>query len=158
PASTWKCCTRRSRVSGGNAREGSSHKRLMTPLVSGIYQSHAAPLADQDFPNLSVFSELSLSAVRLAVSSEGWHNPASLTAFLSMRGLPVTEPYRVPNSSNWLLGIGIAFLVIVVPIVDLRWEYTHGKRLRVVTPGRFYRCGQLSAKGFTDAVARCHIR
>jgi hypothetical protein len=42
--------------------------------------------------------------------------------------------------------------------VYFRAAYTHGKRLHVVVPGRFYRCGQLTADGFTDAVERFGIR
>jgi protein-tyrosine phosphatase len=39
-----------------------------------------------------------------------------------------------------------------------RATYNHAKRLRVVQPGRFYRCGQLTADGFADAVKRLGIR
>jgi protein-tyrosine phosphatase len=39
-----------------------------------------------------------------------------------------------------------------------RAVYSHNKRLRVVVPGRFYRCGQLTADGFTEAVERFGIR
>jgi protein-tyrosine phosphatase len=39
-----------------------------------------------------------------------------------------------------------------------RAVYEHGKRLRVVEPGRYYRCGQLTAAGFTDVVRSEGIR
>jgi protein tyrosine phosphatase (PTP) superfamily phosphohydrolase (DUF442 family) len=39
-----------------------------------------------------------------------------------------------------------------------RAVYSHGKRLRVVEAGKFYRCGQLTAAGFREAVARYGIR
>lgn len=39
-----------------------------------------------------------------------------------------------------------------------RAVYEHGKRLRVVEPGKFYRSGQLTADGFRDAVERYHLR
>ena len=39
-----------------------------------------------------------------------------------------------------------------------RATYNHAKRLRVVQQGKFYRCGQLTADGFADAVKRLGIR
>src|SRR5436853_3471242 len=39
-----------------------------------------------------------------------------------------------------------------------RADYSHHKRLRAVEPGRFYRSGQLTAAGFTDAVKRLGLR
>jgi tyrosine-protein phosphatase SIW14 len=59
---------------------------------------------------------------------------------------------------RWLFGILIAVLVTVVPVVRYRWVYTHCKRLREVTPGVFYRSGEMTADGFTEAVARHHFR
>jgi protein tyrosine phosphatase (PTP) superfamily phosphohydrolase (DUF442 family) len=54
--------------------------------------------------------------------------------------------------------VGIAVLLTVVPVVRYRAVYTHSKRLREVTPGRFYRSGQMTADGFAQAVARYGIR
>jgi tyrosine-protein phosphatase SIW14 len=59
---------------------------------------------------------------------------------------------------RWLLIAGILVLIAVVPVVCYRDVYAHSKRLREVEPGRFYRCGQLTADGFADAVSRYHIR
>src|SRR5262249_52791457 len=42
--------------------------------------------------------------------------------------------------------------------VYFRASYSHHKRLRAVEPGRFYRCGQNTADGFSDIVLRKHIR
>lgn len=39
-----------------------------------------------------------------------------------------------------------------------RASYNHSKRLRVVEAGKVYRCGQLTAEGLEDAVARFGIR
>lgn len=39
-----------------------------------------------------------------------------------------------------------------------RAGYGHAKRLRAVTPGRFYRSGQLTAAGFEDAFEKFGIR
>jgi tyrosine-protein phosphatase SIW14 len=53
-----------------------------------------------------------------------------------------------------------AFIVLFVLgcYAYFRSVYEHGKRLRVVAPGRFYRSGQMTAAGFRDAVARYKIR
>lgn len=58
-------------------------------------------------------------------------------------------------------GILIAALVCVIgvaPVVFFRAVYAHGKRLRVVEPGRVYRSGQLTAEGFADAVRELGLR
>jgi protein-tyrosine phosphatase len=59
---------------------------------------------------------------------------------------------------RWTLGILLALLVTVVPVVRFRWVYTHSKRLREVTPGVLYRSGEMTAPGFRETVARFHIR
>jgi tyrosine-protein phosphatase SIW14 len=59
---------------------------------------------------------------------------------------------------RWFFGVLIAVLVTVVPVVRYRWVYTHCKRLREVVPGQFYRSGQMTADGFTEAVERFHFR
>ena len=59
---------------------------------------------------------------------------------------------------RWFFGLAIAVLVTVVPVVRYRWVYTHCKRLREVTPGVFYRSGEMTADGFTEAVAQHHFR
>jgi tyrosine-protein phosphatase SIW14 len=64
----------------------------------------------------------------------------------------------LPIYLRWTLGLGIAFLLIVVPFVRYRAVYAHSKRLREVDPGRFYRSGQMTAEGFAEAVARFGIR
>ncbi len=64
----------------------------------------------------------------------------------------------MPAPARWFLGLLIAFLIFVVPVVHYRWVYTHAKRLRVVTPEVFYRSGQMTADGFTEAVNTYHFR
>jgi protein tyrosine/serine phosphatase len=56
------------------------------------------------------------------------------------------------------MGLAIAAIVIVIPIVHYRAVYDHGRRLREVDPGVLYRSGCLTAEGFRDAVQRLHIR
>jgi hypothetical protein len=64
----------------------------------------------------------------------------------------------MPSYVRKVFGLLIALLVLVVPFVNFRWEYTHAKRLREVVPGRFYRSGQMTATGFMEAVAAYKIR
>jgi tyrosine-protein phosphatase SIW14 len=61
-------------------------------------------------------------------------------------------------TTRWALGALLAALIFVFPAVHYRATYDHAKRLRVVTPGREYRCGQLTAPGFAEAVERFGIR
>ena len=57
----------------------------------------------------------------------------------------------MPAWLRWVLGGVVALIVAGGPLALYRAEYAHAKRLREVTPGRFYRCGQLTAAGFRDA-------
>jgi protein tyrosine/serine phosphatase len=59
---------------------------------------------------------------------------------------------------RWTLGLSLATLMVAVPFIHFRATYAHGKRLREVTAGRFYRCGQLTADGFHDAFRRYGIK
>jgi tyrosine-protein phosphatase SIW14 len=52
----------------------------------------------------------------------------------------------------------VACLVIIVPFVDYRYQYTFAKRLREIVPDRVYRSGQLTAPGFANAVRRFGFR
>jgi tyrosine-protein phosphatase SIW14 len=62
------------------------------------------------------------------------------------------------QKTRWLFGLGILVLLTVLPVVHHRWVYTHGKRLRDVTPGKMYRSGEMTAEGFRDAAAHLHLR
>lgn len=64
----------------------------------------------------------------------------------------------MPAWSRWCFGIGIFSMIAIVPFVHFRATYAHAKRLREVTPGRFYRCGQLTAEGFREAILRYGIK
>ncbi len=59
---------------------------------------------------------------------------------------------------NWALGVGVMLGIFVPPIIHYRSTYSHQKRLREVVAGKFYRAGQLTAEGMTDAVQRLGIR
>lgn len=64
----------------------------------------------------------------------------------------------MPSRWRWLMGLAITALIVVVPFVFFRYEYTYGKRFHEVVPGRFYRSGQMTAPGFREMVARFGIR
>lgn len=59
---------------------------------------------------------------------------------------------------RWVLGVVVAAVVIAAPAAYYRHSYDHAKRLRVVTPGKLYRSGQLNAAGFSEAFDRFAIK
>ena len=59
---------------------------------------------------------------------------------------------------RWVLAGGLALLVAGPPAALFRARYAHAKRLREVTPGRFYRSGQMTAAGFREAIDRYGIK
>jgi len=63
----------------------------------------------------------------------------------------------VSRRGFWL-GTAVGAVTLAIPSAYYRISYSHAKRLRVVTPGRFYRSGQMTADGFRDAVRRFHVR
>ncbi len=62
------------------------------------------------------------------------------------------------GACRWALIGALVVIVGVAPVVCFRASYAHAKRLREVDPGRFYRCGQLTAEGFAEVRARFHIK
>ncbi len=56
------------------------------------------------------------------------------------------------------LALAIAGVVIGPPVMLYRAQYATTKRLREVTPGRFYRSGQMSATGFRETIDRFKIK
>ncbi len=62
----------------------------------------------------------------------------------------------------WALFVGwvftLAVLIFAIPIFHYRASFVRTKRLREVTPGVFYRSGQMTVEGYEDAVERLHIR
>jgi tyrosine-protein phosphatase SIW14 len=64
----------------------------------------------------------------------------------------------MPAWFRWTAGLTITLMIVVLPLVHFRATYAHAKRLRVVTPGKFYRCGQLTASGFREVFERYGIR
>jgi hypothetical protein len=64
----------------------------------------------------------------------------------------------MPAWLRWVLGVWIVLLVAGAPFALYRAGYAHAKRFREVTPGRFYRCGQLTAAGFQEVFDKYKIR
>jgi protein tyrosine/serine phosphatase len=56
------------------------------------------------------------------------------------------------------LAAGVALLVAGPPIALFRAQYAHAKRFREVSPGRFYRSGQMTAAGFREMIDRHGIK
>lgn len=52
-----------------------------------------------------------------------------------------------------LLGV-----IIILPLMHFRFVYSHGKRLREVDPGKLYRSGFMTARGFEDAIKELGLR
>ena len=59
---------------------------------------------------------------------------------------------------SWALGVAVLAVLVGVPIAHHRTGYVQHKRLRVVTDGRVYRSGQMTADGFRDAIRRYGIK
>jgi protein tyrosine/serine phosphatase len=56
------------------------------------------------------------------------------------------------------LGALVVAVVVGVPVAHHRSQYVQYKRLRVVTDGRVYRSGQMTADGFREAIRRYGIK
>jgi tyrosine-protein phosphatase SIW14 len=56
------------------------------------------------------------------------------------------------------LVVALALTTLGLPFAYYRYQYTNEKRVRVVTEGKVYRCGQLSRAGIEDVVKRYGIR
>jgi tyrosine-protein phosphatase SIW14 len=59
---------------------------------------------------------------------------------------------------RWVLATVLAMLIIAVPAVRYRVVYSTEKRFREVTPGKFYRCGQMSADAFRKQIREHDIK
>ncbi len=64
----------------------------------------------------------------------------------------------MPVWSRWVLAVLLAVLVVAPPFVLYRADYVTAKRFREVTPGRFYRSGQMTASGLEDVLLRYKIK
>lgn len=64
----------------------------------------------------------------------------------------------MPLVVRWLLAAAIVVLIAGPPIALYRAQYAHVKRLREVTPGRFYRSGQMTSQGLRETIDRYRIK
>jgi tyrosine-protein phosphatase SIW14 len=64
----------------------------------------------------------------------------------------------MPRRCAWLGAACLLAGVIAAPAIYYRIDYAQAKRLREVTPGRFYRCGQLNGEGLRQAIRQHGIR
>jgi hypothetical protein len=60
--------------------------------------------------------------------------------------------------ARFFLATCLAILVIGIPILRYRVLYSTDKRFREVSPGKFYRCGQMSAEYFRKEIREHGIR
>jgi len=59
---------------------------------------------------------------------------------------------------RWGFAITMAVAIIAIPAMRYRMVYATEKRFREVTPGKFYRCGQMSADAFRDKLTEHQIK
>jgi tyrosine-protein phosphatase SIW14 len=59
---------------------------------------------------------------------------------------------------RWIVATCLAIAIVGVPALRYRMIYSTEKRFREVTPGKFYRCGQLSAEAFRKNLREYHIK
>jgi len=64
----------------------------------------------------------------------------------------------MPALVRWVLAAVIVLLIAGVPFALYRAQYAHAKRFREVTPGRFYRSGQMTAAGLRETIERYGIK
>ena len=59
---------------------------------------------------------------------------------------------------SYALGLSVAAVALVPPVVLYRAQYIHAKRFREVEPGKLYRSGQMTATGFRETIERYNIK
>lgn len=64
----------------------------------------------------------------------------------------------MPNVGRWFLAIVAVLLAVAPPLALYRYEYVEAKRFHIVTPGRFYRSGQMTAPGLRATIERYKIK
>jgi protein tyrosine/serine phosphatase len=64
----------------------------------------------------------------------------------------------MPNVGRWFLAITAVLLALAPPAALYRYEYVEAKRFHIVTPGRFYRSGQMTAPGLNATIERYKIK
>ena len=64
----------------------------------------------------------------------------------------------MPLWVRWVFAAAVIALIVGPPVALYRAQYAHAKRFREVTPGRFYRSGQMTAAGFREMIDRYGIK
>src|SRR5438067_9458682 len=64
----------------------------------------------------------------------------------------------MPAWVRWALAAAVVLLIVGLPSALFRAQYAHAKRFREVSPGRFYRSGQMTAAGFRETIDRHGIK
>ena len=64
----------------------------------------------------------------------------------------------MPVWLRWGLAVVLPVLILAPPFVLYRADYVTAKRFREVTPGRFYRSGQMTGSGLAEVLKRYHIK
>jgi hypothetical protein len=64
----------------------------------------------------------------------------------------------MPRAVRWLCAAAIILIVVGPPVALYRAEYVRTKRFHEVTPGRFYRSGQMTEAGIRETVDRYNIK
>jgi hypothetical protein len=62
------------------------------------------------------------------------------------------------NRVRWAIGAAVAVAVVGVPVLRYRVVYESEKRFREVSPGKFYRCGQMTADALRKKIREHHIK
>jgi tyrosine-protein phosphatase SIW14 len=70
----------------------------------------------------------------------------------------VQDVARMLNVVRWILATLAVVIAIGLPLAFYRYQYIEAKRFHEVTPGRFYRSGQMTAAGFRELVNRYKIK
>jgi hypothetical protein len=60
--------------------------------------------------------------------------------------------------TRWILATILGATIVTVPALHYRMIYSTEKRFREVTPGKFYRCGQMSADAFRKNLREYRIK
>ena len=64
----------------------------------------------------------------------------------------------MPNVARWVLAAAAVLVAIGPPFAYFRYRYVEAKRLHEVTPGRFYRSGQMTEKGLRETIEKYGIK
>lgn len=85
-------------------------------------------------------------------------NPWEIPRAAARGETPLKKVAGMLNVARWTLAATAVALAVGPPIAFYRYEYVQAKRFHEVTPGRYYRSGQMTTAGFRDIVDRYKIK